>query len=295
MRRVGKVQLFAFLVINLLLIGYLIFWSSRPTIPVNELPGQRIPIDSLVLTLKRETWDQSVEDLLTNGNQFLELGIGAEPLGSEAQLEQMLSARRAIKILNTIEALPANKRIQRCEELFDRVRRASEEMFNAAMLRRKQGTAREYEPLVTGHAVGLALFATAETGRRDILAKQFARLEEIGEYGPHVEARFQINVLRLAVSRDPSAPENLLDRIDAYCRSVSMITNEVTVVSWNARTTAFEELVGSAPDLSKGLKTYLFYDWSLQMTIDSGIHYEGGPDTRTLKREILRRVQEMAL
>ena len=163
------------------------------------------------------------------------------------------------------------------------------------MRKKEQGTAREYEPLVPGETVGLALFATAETGRRDILAEQFAKLDELGRYGTGTDTRFQLNVLRLAVSRDPSAPSDLLNQIDTYCRSMGMKAEEVNIVPWDARTTLFEFRVGSPPDTSKGVTKYLFYDWSDETRPEGITDGKGDKKREILRSEILQKVRDLAL
>ena len=96
----------------------------------------------------------------------------------------------------------------------------------------------------------MAMFAAAETGRRDLLAEEFLRLDALrtrvegliadnrttcletarirGRSGDfegwktamlslcYPQPRSLLNVLRVAVSRDPHAPVDLLDKIDEY-------------------------------------------------------------------------------
>ncbi len=218
--------------------------------PPQEVPLQRQWVDALIATLKRETWDQSIENLVTNGNQFSDLAARASEKGAEAQLEEMLSARRAIKVLNTLQALPTNQRVQECRELFDRVFRVY-----ADEIERRLGLGKLGPPIdelwwvPPTHALCLAMFAAAEAGQRDLLAEEFLRLDELRTRVESLIAdnktacsetarkrgfgvleewktsmlflcapqpRFLINVLRVAVSRDPHAPANLLEKINAY-------------------------------------------------------------------------------
>ena len=199
-------------------------------------------------------------------------------------MEEVLACRRAVKVLDALAKLPKDKRIQECMELSDRTLRALEDAtFANAQTREDRGPSYEegkfkYQPM---HAVCLGLLATAETGRRDILGKQFKELDEFQKrfeaiiggtktYDESVrklliqwcvpDARFQLNVLRLAALRDPKAGD-VLKQIDGYCQSLNMTTKELPVVAWNARTTFFERRVGSGADLSKGVTTYVFYDW----------------------------------
>jgi hypothetical protein len=247
------------------------------------------------------------------------LDAGPTGLCPEPQLEQMLSARRAIKALNTLEALPRNKRVERCRELFDRVFRQQAHVVESALVHYGPPSGTVVLPLV--HALCLAMFATAETGRRDVLAEEFLRLDELRRRVEGIIAenktaclevarqggvddfefwksyhlwacvpdlRFQLNVLRVAVSRDPNAPGSLLNQIDEYCRSMGMTATEVSIVPWNARTTCFEFRVGSPPDTSKGVTKHVFYDWGAKASME-GFRIDG------LKGEIVRKVRELAL
>ena len=100
------------------------------------VPAQRQRIDALVATLKRETWDQSVENLVTNQNQYYDLAAGAmAAMFAEPELEEMLSVRRAIKVLNMLEAQPMKQRLEGCRQLFDRVFRV-----HADELERRMGS-----------------------------------------------------------------------------------------------------------------------------------------------------------
>src|SRR5580765_6334604 len=96
----------------------------------NEVPEQRLQIDATVNEIAKETWAQSVENVLTNGNQFV-TGYGADTSFGEFQLEEVLGARRAVKILNTLQGMPPDKRVQNCTELFNVATRAYEDAMYA--------------------------------------------------------------------------------------------------------------------------------------------------------------------
>jgi hypothetical protein len=255
---------------------------------------------------------------MTNPNQFSDLGPSSEVLGAESQLEAMLSARRAIKALNTLEALPMNKRVEKCRELFDRVFRVYADTLEGRLGLGKLETP-DRPRYVAIQSLCLAMFATAETGGRDILAREFLALDELRKRLENLIAdnkaacseaarkagcpdlemcksdmleacapdrRFRVNVLRLAVARDPHAPDNLLTQIDAYCRGTGMTATELRIVPWNARTTCFE---GSPLDTSKGVTKYSFYDCGGAASLEM---FDG---KAPLKREILEEVRKLAL
>ena len=179
MRHSSKVNLCAFLVLNAVLGTILVVWSRPPTVPPYEVPAQRQRIDALVATLKRESWDQSIENVVTNRNQFLDLAAGQSAVKyAETQLEEMLSVRRAIKVLNMLKAQPRNQRVQKCRELFDRVFRVyADEIERRLGLEKLGPPIDELWWVPPTHALCLAMFAAAEAGQRDLLAEEFLRLD----------------------------------------------------------------------------------------------------------------------
>jgi hypothetical protein len=216
----------------------LLFSERSPRAQVfNEVPEQRARIDGLITTLEKETWEESIQSLLTDGNQFYANGpiFKSTASDSQTQLEQMLSARRAIKVLNSLQGLPMDARVQRCRELFDRVLREQEDVWDEAMLKKERPDAvipsLSAPRLNARHALCLAMFATAETGRRDVLGEQFGRLDEfqtklrnrmkqhetlyddyqLRTYGEICvpDRRFQLNVIRLVAGRDLGGPKDL--------------------------------------------------------------------------------------
>jgi len=315
--RSSKEQLFAFVLLNVVILSLLVIWLRRPAVPPFEVREQRLRINGLIATIKQETWNQTIENILTNADQFVQLGVVSDIGGEELVLEQMLSARRSIKVLNTLQELPTNDRVKECKELFNRIMRVYEDVVESGLGKWEAAGEAKYLPR---HALCLVMLATAETGRRDILAEEFQKLDElrnriekrineneavftqvVRKAGLNFEvwkrfrleicapeARFQVNVLRQVVVRDPQAT-NLLRQIDEYCRSRNMRTSEVPVVPWNARTTRFEGLVGSGVDTSKGVTKYSFYYW------DSEAMSEALFGKDDLKRETLQKIRELAL
>jgi hypothetical protein len=135
-------------------------------------------------------------------------------------------------------------------------------------------------------ALCAAMFAAADFGHRGVLREQFRQLDNFqNELGSRValmkkdyalelepllgwfgwdsvpDIRFRVNVLRLMAARTLGDGGTLLASVDEECRA-RMESREIPIVAWDARTTWFDKRVGGPIDASKGLKTYLFYDWS---------------------------------
>jgi hypothetical protein len=300
-------------------------------IPPGQSEFERQVLSNLFPVLEKETWDQSIENLLTNGNQYFEGYINSTSFG-EYELETILTSKRAVKVLNTLQALPPEERIQKCRELFDRVMTAHEDVHLSDPEKHRGA-------LTPRYAVSLALFATADTGRRDVLAEEFARLDEFEKKNAiHAEKlftnkfmrdfqkevwvpqqRFQLNVLRLAVARDPNGGD-ALQKIDACCLSNKMTAAEFPIARWDSRTVwnqlrwlrletkddqlydpeDFEtprhsktlaekrEVMDRFKETIQGMTVYLLYDWDRS-------YYVRMPETVARKREIVQQVRALAL
>lgn len=253
-----------------------------PAVPSNESPKLRAEIEKLRATLRRETYDQSIENLLTNQNQFRTVTLEDGIAYGITMLKDILASRRAVKVLQALEELPREKRVERCKELFDRVMLAQKAFYELRFELDKKSEPSSQRPVNPESPLCLALLATAETGRRDILAEQFDRLDEFQKY---VERRmrnsdepyeerfiwlrtkhcipdelFLVNVLRIAALNEPDGNKELLNQVESYCHSVGMVSRELVTVPWTARTTPFE-YVGSPPDMSQGTRTYFLCTW----------------------------------
>ena len=270
-----------------------------------EVPEQRLIIDARIKAITKETHEETAENILTNGGQFDGEGYGADDIFGEYDLERVLGSRRAVKFLAELRAMPPGERIHQGTNLLLRVLREYEDCLHDVIHTREHNlTTTKYANYSPMPPMCLALFAIAETGRRDVLAEQFDRLDEFQKrfevlaekaypkenvrksriQGCVPEPRFQLNVLRLVVLRDPKA-RDALNKIDSYCHSLNMTTNELPIVAWNARTTYFEYRVGSKPDVSKGVTTYVFYDWDESYRLPSRFNE---------KRDIVRQVRGLA-
>lgn len=277
MRRNTRNEIIAGLAVSTLLAILFVVWARKPAVSTGEDPEQRRATDALIKAIKRESVDKSYKILLTDGDEY-RLGWG--PVQSMS--EEILSSRRAVKVLQTVEKMPNAKRIEKCRELFQRAMQENKDVFDAGFRSKEEPGFSAPFRLIPNRAIGLAMLATAETGRRDILAEQFRQLDEFRAYltariAKHEslygareidlvddtcvpDNRLLVNVLRLAALRDSTAG-NLVERVDAYLESAGMIRTEILVTSWNARTTSFEVLIGSPPDTSKGATHYQFYQW----------------------------------
>ena len=230
-----------------------------------------------VRQLENETIDQSFENLLTNGNQYnILLGY------NQSTLELILSSRRAVKVLDTLRTMRTPKRVEKCRELFQRAMQVEGEVYDAIFRAREEPGFPAPSRLIPKNAIGVAMLATAETGRRDILAEQIREIEEFrayvldrmtehGSLYSELEARviykfcipdsrLQINALRL-VALKGSAANDLVERVDTYLESKGLIRSNLLVTAWNARTTAFETPMGIRPDTTKGAINFEFYQW----------------------------------
>ena len=100
-------------------------FTGVPSNPANVrnhlgVPEQRKKIDTMISSLAGESFDQSVENLVIADDYYYP-GYQSGRKMSQINLEEMLSNRRAVKVLNELATLPNSRTEQRCRSLFDAV------------------------------------------------------------------------------------------------------------------------------------------------------------------------------
>jgi hypothetical protein len=246
-------------------------------------------IDTEVAALKGETLEQATWNVLTNSQQYY--GYISPELNPRINVEQMLAARRAVKVIQSVEGLPAGQRENVCKSTFALAFNVHTNTISIAMQAREDPTAPRNHQSLLATQIGIctAMFITADLGLRDELSKQFQQLERYRDevikqrisarpdahppLAAHVvllysmpDLRFQLCVLRLAAERGAHGPI-MLTLVDEEIRTnnVHATARDVPVVAWNAETTWFEEIkpgrpLGTRMDGSKGVKRYRVFD-----------------------------------
>jgi hypothetical protein len=267
-------------------------------VPVPIAPHRHPGKERMLATLNNENLDQSIEQLFDDREQYFFPFAGMSNVGEDPQqdLEQMLSTRRSVKVLQEIESLPKSEGKAKCELLFSR---AFQQHTNACRIMINWSLDPSAPPhhqdlLFSLMTLSATLLITADATNLDILEKQFAQLDQWrAEIEPlaklqnrHMtniiitalddsvitpDYRLQVNVLRLAALRSGNA--EMLKQVDEACAGIQMTTNTIPIVAWNAETTAYELLPDSPLDTSKGVTTYTFYDWSYKMTHDHANYF----------------------
>jgi len=193
--------------------------------------------------LHKESFEQSVSDLITNHQQFL-----YRPESADSCLDMMLATPRAVKIIEAVESLSPAERETTCRRIF------------------AQG------------ARNVAMFIAADLGMRSLLADQFRSIESPrGAVNTPSYNDFLLNILQLAASHDgelslkvSKVVEEAIEAERGSTRMGSVIdakydlprTHLVTVldgeIDWFARVSAGIQHV-EAPKI---LKTWQFVNWS---------------------------------
>ena len=263
-----------------------------------QMPPQRHPgKERMLATLKEESLDQSSVLLMGDREQYFFPFAGMSKFGEDVQqdLEQVLSDRRFVKVLQEIESLPKSEGKAKCELLFSRAFQSHTNGCRVAIDFALDPSATiptnsESLYMLSGQmTLSAALFIAADTANLDLLEKQFAQLDQwraeieplarvqdrhgkiaarpaLGDSVITPDYRLQVNVLRLAALRSGNA--EMLKQVDEACAGIQMTTDTIPIVAWNAETTVFELLPDSPLDTSKGVTTYTFYDWSDKMARD---------------------------
>jgi hypothetical protein len=215
-------------------------------------------IDTTDATLRRESLDRSICRLTSDSQQYSGyMGSGGDAF-SQDNLEEMLTSRRAVKVLQSMRALPPAKREAKCRQMFAQAFRVHTNTFRVVLENYKNPSLPKNTQSVLAMQLALcaALFAAAESGQRGLLAEEFAQLDRFrDEFELHLfsrsppdnrplslflrhvqpDHRFQVNILRLAASAaTPST--NLVNEVDQACFAMGMRTKKITIAGWDAQT-----------------------------------------------------------
>ena len=241
-------------------------------------------IDTSDATLRREGLDRSIRRLISVDWQCSGYVQSKSEQWSQDDLEQMLSNRRALKVLQSIKALPAADREAKCRRVFTQAYRMHTNVFRAILQHEEDPSfpRNNRSARATHLSLCAAMFAAAESGRRDLLADEFTQLDQLRDdlelrlfsrmpaYPESLvrmmldyalpDSRFQINALRLASSAGATST-NLLSLVDQECLGRGMETMKITIAGWDA-------LIGGMPlrrpslvplDPSQAVTEYLFF------------------------------------
>jgi hypothetical protein len=260
--------------------------DAFPAADMGENPVHRQRIDDFVRTLRGEQLDQSISNLVTTNWQYDYPGFHTGRAFAQVNLEQMLSNRRSVKVLQSIDSLPQEQKEAICRSLFavafqvhtNALRMICDQIENPSAPTNRQSFR------VTQIAMGTAMLAAADNGLKAVLSQQFEQLDSLRKTTEmHADAlgnprvlrflleshlvpdnRLQVNVLRLlAAQTEAGQGSTVLAKVEDECRKANMITNPPLSLSrWDARTTYFEELLVVSPgDKDTSVKVYHFLDW----------------------------------
>ena len=251
---------------------------------VNVNPVHRQRIDEFVSALRGENLGQSISNLVTTNWQYDYPGFHTGRAFAQVNLEEMLSNRRSVKVLQSIGALPQEQRESACQSLFsvafqihtNALRMICDQIENPSAPTNHQSLR------VTQIAMGTAMLAAADNGLNAVLSAQFDQLDSLRKTmqtradalgGPRVLARLldnylvpdnrlQINVLRLlAAQTNAGQAITVSAKLEEECKRAKVMTNAPLPVSrWDARITCFEEFLAGSPADSM-VKVYHFLDW----------------------------------
>jgi hypothetical protein len=238
----------------------------------SEETHERETIDNLIKVLEKEGLDESIDRLVRDDQQYYHPGYNSDTKFAQLCLEVMLSARRSIKVLQSLKNLPVQQQEMKSKEVFARAFQLHTNTFRIILERRANPSLprNTQSTRATQLALCVAMFAAADLGFKEVLAEEFTQLDSFKEqmksrlplmeryYVP--DNRFQVNVLYLLASRISSESTQLLGAVDEECIRANMRKNEIPIVTWNARTTWFDR-VGSAMDTNNGVTRYVAYDW----------------------------------
>jgi hypothetical protein len=213
---------------------------DREGIPGFGVSGARLEADrNWVAT---ETLNESMLNLISNNQQYSLSGRGA--LG---HLGRLFISARALKVIQTVEDLPAPQQEPACRNLFVQAFGAHTNELSGEL--RSRQAALWQSSISTGMSVCVAMFTAADLGLRGLLAEEFAQLDSIqdrvaasnmrrmeGNGFAVPDEHFQLNVLRLVALRDPSFERRRLSLLESELgtNAVQTISRTVKLTNWVA-------------------------------------------------------------
>jgi hypothetical protein len=225
--------------------------------------------------LLRESLEQSLNNLITNDQQFF---YAREQQGQDC-LNAMLAAPRAVKVIQTIEAMTPAERDRACSRIFAEAFAKHTNAIAAAIRMWEDPSAptNHQSLLATQEGLCVAMFMAADLGLRPLLAEQFTELERFRDTAVKTHSRippftvvlhysvpdslFQLNILRLVASHDAGlnalvskVVEEALSAKNVRPQQVSVVDTEI---AWYTHLTVGRQDM-QAP---RRLKTYQFLGW----------------------------------
>jgi hypothetical protein len=245
------------------------------TLLAGSNPRQRARIEAIVGQLRKESLRDSI-DLLTS-DQFYHFPSYQDPRkGYQADLEEMLSNRRCVKVMAELAALAKEEREAVCRTSFQTVFQRHKDGFERALAHMEDPTAPENPQSLRATKLGLCaiMLSEADFGDYNTLNEQIVSLlkfrdtleSERKQKGASFPSLFSLVIqtyavpdrrflLNLALTRfDKAAKERLRKRH-------RLETLSIPVVPWDAATTWFDfpyRHEGEPLDTSKGVRSYSF-------------------------------------
>jgi hypothetical protein len=245
---------------------------------------------ALINSLKTENLETAIVTIITNDDQYYWPGYRSAAAAAQTQIEVMLSSRRCVKLLQSVEEMPESQRAIVSDQLFSKALLIHSNIYDVILTKldgltlddvMKQGGVVTSDP--AAHcvysrqiAMGMGMLINANFGRNDLLLNQFLQLDDMrSRFRARMDAtkvpipllescivpenRFQVNVLRLAAMRSSPA---MLEQVDQECRLANMKSKQIPVVAWDAETTWFEQwALNVNMDTNQPATLYTFYDW----------------------------------
>ncbi|MDZ4817517.1 MAG: hypothetical protein SGJ20_00940 [Planctomycetota bacterium] len=255
-------------------------WGQNPTV-------HRERINKILATLSAESFDDSVKNLATD-ELFSNPGFHTAPKFPQICLETMLSNRRCVKVIEHLRDMEQDERRKKLRELFAKYLEIQSTAIHTVLRHADDPTAPVNNQSMLGSqgAICAVMFATAESGDRQLLLEQFDQLDKStekieerikknekahepilihvirGNYTP--DNRFQLNVLFLL--EKTIANHKVLGQIERESVIAGLRRKPLQIAPWNSETTWFD-LVGrpglGANGVSEGGVNYTFYeDWT---------------------------------
>jgi len=250
-----------------------------------EKPAQPRRVDEVIAAVNKEDLNQSEElPLFVDDKQLHYIGQEGFP---QDDLEEMLSNDRAVKVLEIIQKLTAHEREAACQNLFTKGFQLHTNIFYTIIRSYDDPAVKLTQSILCSKlTMLLGMFATAESGNRDLLAKQFAQFDRFEEDAKSImdrrqdkatrefvpyftiffppDNRAQVNLLYLVALRAANGPKTLSSQVqDELERSPGVTKGEFPMRGFLPSTASFNTFWSRSPENTrKGMTDYFVWEWS---------------------------------
>jgi hypothetical protein len=241
---------------------------------------------ALLAAMRGESMAQSIQRL-RDEKDYAYPGAYSIKKSAQMETEQVLSNRRFLKVRTELQAMPRERAMALCRNMFDEALSVQRQTLDAIIASYEDPSAPKNEVSMLGTKLGMCsaiLLASEYIGASQVAAqieqarstveRTLAHIREDPERYPDalplaiermagLQRQFELNALLRSATYDASISDTSLD---AFTRGLEDVeAKSVEIVAWDAQVTSYDFVhvhQGKPIDTSRGSEHWPLYDWS---------------------------------